>query len=184
MAIKHSTTKAPKERVFAVADWNADHEIGDIIFPAGAGLCFGEIYHHDGGVDTILAAQDTWYQMNIFSINGGSNNTTPDHTNNHITITEAGKYSVSYHASTKSAAANKYNMGVLKNNGAVNFLNSHTHRVTSVAERVDTVSATAICDLEEGDTVELWVKRIDGGAVAKTLTTETAALNVTQIGGA
>lgn len=183
MAIKHATTKAPKERVFAITDWNADHEIGDIIFEGDVGLCFGEIYHHDGGVDTILAAQDTWYQMNVFSINGHSNNTSPDHTNNNITITKAGKYLVTYHLCSRSAAANKFNVSVYKNNGAIGFLNTHTHRVTSVAARVDSHSATAIIDLAVNDTVELWVKRTDGGAIAKTLTTETVAMSVTQIGG-
>lgn len=156
---------------------------GNQVFVGGAGLCFGEISHHDGGVDTVLAAQDTWYQMNIFSINGHSNNSSPNHTNNHITITKAGKYLVSYHICTRSAAANKYNTSIYKNNGGTGFLNTHVHRVTSVAGRVETGSATAILDLAVNDTIELWVKRTDGGAVSKTLTAESCAMNVTQIGG-
>jgi hypothetical protein len=37
--------------------------------------------------------------------------------------------------------------------------------------------------LSANDTIEAWVQRTDGGAVAKTFTTDHIVLNVKQIGG-
>lgn len=157
---------------------------GDVNFVAGAGLQFGEIYHHGSGTDLALAAQDTWYQFVAFDTNGESNGSvTPDHTNDHITAGKAGRYLVSYSASLRSAASNQYEISVFYNNGGTEAINSHTHRHTTVANKLGVVANTCIIDLPASATVELWVQRLDGGAVSKTITTEHITLNVTQIGG-
>jgi len=78
MAIKHATTKAPGQRVFAVADWNADHQITNDLdispynFTAVNGTFTGDITgnfnitaspaddHSASGIKiTLIAAQTT-----------------------------------------------------------------------------------------------------------------------------
>lgn len=157
--------------------------LGDVTFiGAGAGLPYGEIYVADNVVLTNLAAQDTWYQLTIYANNGHSNNATPDHTNDHITIVKAGKYHVTSHLCIRSGASNSYVFSVFKNNGATQFMNTQGHRQTTVANKPGSVSVSGIIDLAAGDTVEIWVKRTDGGAVLKTLTVINSSLAIIQVG--
>lgn len=157
---------------------------GDVYFDgAGTGLQFAEIYYMGAGFDTVLAAQDTYYQMLGFDSNGQANGAIPDHTNDHITIAKTGIYTVSISISSRSAAATEYQFMVKVNNGTADRMNVMSHRVTSVAGRVGTGACTGLCALTAADTVELWVQRLDGGAVAKTLTAEHIVVNIVQIGG-
>ena len=149
----------------------------------GTGLPFGQIYEEDGTSTLALAAQDTYYQITAFSANGESNLTTPDHTNDHITVSKAGKYLVSASIAIESAQANEYDFHVQKNNGATDFQCISIHLDTNVASKTTQASATGILDLDANDTVELWVKRLDGGAVSKTITIINASITLTQIGG-
>ncbi len=156
---------------------------GDLTFVGTAGLQFAEIYYMDTGFNTALAAQDTYYQILGFAVDGQSNVATPDHTNDHITVGATGIYSVQFNVSARSAAANEYQFMIQKNNGATDLINIMIHRTTSVAGRLDGGASTGFVSLTAGDTVELWVQRLDGGAVSKTITIEHAVLNLMQIGG-
>jgi hypothetical protein len=135
---------------------------------------YGEIYYMNvAGFNTTLAAQDTWYQILGFDTNGDSNGlVTPDHTNDHITVGAAGGYKIQFFISSRSAAINTYHFMIRKNNGATDFTNMMSHRVTSVAGRIDDSAGGGYATLSAADTVELWVRRVDGGAVSKTITTE------------
>jgi hypothetical protein len=157
---------------------------GDVNYVAGAGQQFGEIYYHGAGFDTALAAQDTFYQILGFDTNGESNGSvTPDHTNDHITVGKAGRYLVTCSIAARSAASNKYDFHVKYNNGASDCANLTTHRHTTTANRVGSMSISGIFDFPASATVELWVQRSDGGAVSKTITIESVTLSVVQIGG-
>lgn len=173
---------------FGDRDGNGDYveiqEDADVNFVGGAGLQFGEIYFHGAGSDLVMAAQDTWYQIAVFDTDGLSNGAiTPDHTSNHITVAVDGICRVSYSASLRSAASNKFALAVFINDGNDGLVNSHTHRDTTVAAKLGVVATSVLWDFAEGDTVELWAQRLDGGAVSKTLTFEHVTLNVEQIGG-
>jgi hypothetical protein len=157
---------------------------GDLLFSGdGSGLPFAEIYYMDSGFNTALAAQDTYYQIVGFDTNGESNNATPDHTNDHITIDTAGRYRIAFSLSCRSALANTYWFLVRINNGGTDFTNIMVHRTTSNANRLATGCCVGYADLANGDTVELWVQRTDGGAVSKTITIEHVTLNVELAGG-
>lgn len=158
--------------------------IGDLNFTGGSGLQFGEIYYHGAGFDTVLALQDTWYQVLGFDTNSQSNaSVTPDHTNDHITAGKAGKYWAYFSISVRSAAANKYQFMIRTNNGATAKTNVMVHIVTNVADKVDSQSCGGYVALSANDTVELWVQRTDGGAVSKTITTEHVTMSIEQRGG-
>jgi hypothetical protein len=152
---------------------------------SGTGLEYGQIYEEDGSSTLDLAAQDTFYQVVVFTANGESNLATPDHTNDHITITKTGKYycSLSVAFSQSSAVANEYDFHVKKNNGATDFPQISAHRDTSGNQTIGSTSASGIISLTAGDTVEVWVDRLTGGAVSYTITIETIQLTLFQIGG-
>lgn len=172
----------------AIGDFSTNYvefgSTGDINFVGGSGLQFGEIYYHGSGVDTVLALQDTWYQVLSFATNGLSNGSvTPDHTNDHITVGKAGKYRILFGLSARSAAANTYQFMIKTNNGTADKTNIMIHIVTSVAGQIEARSNSGFADLGANDTVELWVQRTDGGAVSKTITLEHVNMHVTQKGG-
>lgn len=72
MGIKHTTTKAAGDRVFAIDDWNADHEvtsdlnIGPYNFDSGgyiSGKKCGVFAYLDAPADTTITAAGTYYPI-------------------------------------------------------------------------------------------------------------------------
>ena len=159
----------------------------DLIFDSpGAGLPYGEINHGGSAVNTVLAAQDTWYQILNFSSDGLSNLTTPAHGTDDITISKTGTYLATYSICCRSAQSNLFEFTIAVNDGPINGTektNTHTHRSTTTAGRLGVVANSAIVSFTNLDTVELWVQRLDGGGASKTITFEHLTLNVTMIGG-
>lgn len=156
---------------------------GDIIFTGtGAGLCFAEIYAHAVAVDLTSVAQNDWDQVVAFDTNGESNNATPDHANDHITITKAGKYLVSFFwCGHTTGVPHTWDFHISKNNNGVAFPNLTTHITTAVAGRLTHAGASAILDLALNDTIELWVQRLSAGGNI-VLTTDNCVITIVQIG--
>ncbi len=144
-------------------------------------LIYGEIYAASES-DVVLAAQDTWYQITSFDTNGISNGATPDHTNDHITILETGKYIASVTVSAYSDQSNDYEYQVKTNNGVISHDNLTVNRTLPVAGAVGSAMARGIVSLTANDTVEVWVQRLDGGAVSKTLSIPHIDLTLILIG--
>lgn len=160
--------------------WEADKVTvnGDFI----GNLNYGEIYAVDAASNIVLASQDTWVQITSFDINGISNGATPDHTNDHITVSETGKYIVSVAISSHSTQSNDYEYKVKTNNGTTDYDNLTVRRTLPVANATGSAMAKGIVSLTANDTVEVWVQRLDGGAVEKTLTVEHINFNLILIG--
>ena len=135
---------------------------GNMFFVGTAGLPFAEIYAQDinSTVTITIAGKSNKVQVTAFNVNGNSNNCTPDHTNDHITITKAGMYKCSVSLAIESPAASPVQLGasVWKNNGATEFANVHAHRdmAGGSADR-GSVCMSGIVDLAVNDTIELWV---------------------------
>jgi hypothetical protein len=151
-------------------------------------LQFGEIWVEGINDGIALAAQDTYYQVTSWSTGGAgtdgeANGAVPDVTNDHITITKAGMYLVTWNVSCYSTQKNEYEFEIFVNNGTAGFPNTESYRTTATASAVAAISGSGICDFAVNDTVELWVERKDGLGVAKTVTIRAANINVTQIGG-
>lgn len=172
-----------------VITWMEDEDYfrleDDVVFNTGAGLPYGQIYEEDGSGTVALAAQDTYYQVANFTVDGESNLTTPDYTNDHITVSETGKYlaSINIGFSQTTAVAIEYDFHVQTNNGANDFPCTSAHRNSGGASQVGSTSSSGIISLTAGDTVEVWVKRLTGAAVSRTITIVNASLTLTQIGG-
>ena len=155
----------------------------DITFESGAGLMFGEINVKDSSATTTLNS-DAIVQLTIFDTNGESNNTTPDHTNDHIEIATAGIYlvTVSIHVNNEAAQSHVIHASLYKNNGATELENVHSHRSLSGGSGdVGSISMSGIVSLSVNDTVEIWATTDAAGD--RSVTFSDATLSIVMIGG-
>lgn len=153
---------------------------GDVVFVGGAGLCFGGISLYDNTTaDSIATA--TLTQLTRFDTNDPANNTSPDHTNDHITITKAGMYMVTMSVAFSGTGSVTWTGGVYKNNGATQLTNLQTHRKLGASGDVGSATVTGIADLAVNDTVEVWFTQSEG--VNKNITVKDCTLSLVQVGG-
>jgi len=149
-----------------IITWKEDEdyfEFADAVIFAGegSGLAFGGISVKDNGVATAFGgtgiANKT--QVLIFGVDDPSNNTTPAHGTDDITITVAGKYfaCVTISATTASGGSDEYGFSLWKNNGDTEFTNVHAHRVFGGgAGDAGAIALSGIVDLAVNDTIEVW----------------------------
>jgi hypothetical protein len=135
---------------------------GNMVFLGGGGLAFAEIYAHDAADTLTIAASGVANKVQVtsFDTNGQSNNMTPDHTNDHITVDKAGMYLCTVSVSALSAAGAGYELGISlwKNNGATEFDNVHSHRdLSGGGGDTGSITLSGIVDLAVNDTMEIWV---------------------------
>ena len=169
--------KRLKERVDIIEPREAIDPIlyGGIVFDGGMGAStFNVVTNNVGAANKV--------QVLGFDINSPSFGAIPDHTEDHVTVSKDGDYWVGFHSSTRSAQANNYEFVIYINNGVTETV-IHAHRTTSTAGRLGSAAAFDIITLSKGDTVELWVVRLDGGAVARTITFEHVGLELHRLGG-
>jgi len=167
--------------IFLDGSANATEFYGDIIFSgAGSGLPYGEIYVHGNTTgQTISTATST--QVTTFDTNGESNLTTPDHTNDHITITKTGKYLINVSSAFSGDPNVTWSGGVYKNNGATQLANIQTERKLGAGGDVGSVSISGIASLTADDTIEVWFQHAEG--VDKSITVKELTLSVSMVGG-
>lgn len=164
------------------SEFSAD---GALIFRGEAGLAFGEIFIAKGNTNaTTITLQNTWYQVTQFDNDGKSNNVTPDHTSDHILITNPGRYLVTLSACVKTAAAglaSMFEFQVYKNNGATAFSNLSTCRnMAGGGGDAGSISISGIIDIATNDTIELWVRNMTN---TSNIVFESANLTITQVAG-
>ena len=159
---------------------------GGLTFVGTAGLLFGEISAHSV-LDTITitgSGEPNKVQITSFDTDGASNNTTPDHTNDHITITKEGLYMcvVSLHIeSSGGGGADLFGASVYKNNGATEFNNVHAHRkLSGGGGDVGAASMSGIIDLAVSDTIEVWIWNEDS---TDDIVIDDITMSLVQIGG-
>jgi hypothetical protein len=143
---------------------------------------FASIHQHGEEVDIALAAQDTFYQITGFTTNGSYHASTPDYKENHITIDTSGKYFVFIGLACHSHASNIYDFHIQKNNGATEIEEVTLHFTTATAGRVVNGYAADYISLTKDDTIEVWAKRTNGGAVTKTITIDQINIGVLRVG--
>jgi len=139
---------------------NNSATVSDFSYISLSGV-FGEIYASDVS-DTITitsSGQANKVQVTSFSVNGQSSNMTPDHTNDHLTISVAGKYLATLSVSLSSTGGTAYVVGfsLYKNNGGTEFPNVHANRnLAGAGGDTGSMSMSGIIDLAVNDTIELW----------------------------
>ena len=133
---------------------------GDILFSGdAAGLLYGEISVQDNSTETTISTAGTAVQVTIFDTNGENNGTTPDHTNDHITIDTAGRYLLMCSATVNSiaGAASKFTISIQKNNGTTELV--HVERnVGGGGTESGVIAMQCIKDLAASDTIEIWIE--------------------------
>ena len=155
---------------------------GDVVF-GGGGLVYGEISVNDNANPTAIAVMGTAVQVTDFDTDGPSNNATPDHASDHITIAKAGDYLITCSLTMDSVAGPgaTFDFEVMKNNGASRVGAVHAHRSASGGGgETGSVSLSGIATLAAADTIELWVSNDTG---TENVVIEDAILSVVQIGG-
>lgn len=157
--------------------------VGDMKFVGGAGLVYGGISVKDNA-NAITLNSAAIVQITDFDTNDPSNNTTPDHTNDHITISIAGDYlvTVSIHINNNAAQSHVVDISLYKNNGATEFDNVHAHRnLTGGLGDVGSMSMAGIITVSVNDTLEVWATTGDAGD--RSVTISDITVSVIQIGG-
>ena len=159
---------------------------GDVVFVGSGGLAFADICANDVADELTIttAGQANKVQITSFNNNGVSNNMTPDHTNDHITVTKAGMYLCTVSMSISSAAAggaDDIGFAVYKNNGNTEFINCHGHR-TLGGGGTDrgSCSMSGIIDLAVNDTIEVWIWNEDS---TDNVVVDDLTLSLVQVGG-
>jgi len=113
---------------------------------------YANIYASENSTETAIAASNTWYQITVFDTNGPDNILVADYTNAHIVIKKTGVYLVAASISLDgtSGGGRSYEVTVFTNNGATELANVHAITIIGIAL------------LNDGDTLETWIKNLTG----------------------
>ena len=155
----------------------------DVNFESGAGLTYGEISAKDNATPVTLNSAAK-IQITAFDTNGASNNTTPDHTNDYITCTKAGKYlvTISIHIKNNAAQNHVVDVSLYKNTGTIEFENIHSHRnLTGGSGDIGSISMSGIVTVVANDTIEVWATTDSGSD--RSVTFSDITLSIVNIGG-
>ena len=154
---------------------------GGLVFPTtDSGLAFGEI-SVEGNSTSDTIATNTWHQVTRFDTASVSSRTTPDATENHITIDEAGMYLVTISVAFSGDNSVDWEASLFKNNGSTEITNVHMNRKLGSGGDIGSASMSGICDCASTDTMELWFRHQAG--VNKSITFQDVTMSVVKIGG-
>jgi hypothetical protein len=159
---------------------------GDLLFIGnGSGLAFAEINVNENPTATTFTGtgEANRVQFAYFDTDGESNNATPDHTENHITITKTGKYfiSVSLAATSTAGVSRVISFDIYKNNGTTRLPHIHSHRFFSGGgSDIGSVALSGISDLTVGDTIEIWLHNETN---TTSIIVEDVNMSLMQVGG-
>lgn len=159
---------------------------GDQYFSgSGTGLPYAEIFCYEVGTTITISGTGVAnkVQVTAFDTNGVSNQMTPDHTNDHITVDKAGTYLITASISMTSTGGTAYVMdfAVWKNNGATELTNMHAHRsLSGGGGDTGSMSLSGIATLSASDTLEMWCYNATN---TNNIIIESATLSAVMIGG-
>ena len=123
---------------------------------------YGSIYADSNATTTTFSGASTdWtnkVQVTVFDTNGASSSgVTPDHTNDHVTVSNAGPYLLHASISFSGGSSDTLSFAFFKNNGATQLGNRTTRKLGTGGD-VGACDISAAVDLSASDTVELWVQ--------------------------
>jgi|GEM_PF-3984996 hypothetical protein len=156
---------------------------GDIALDGEILNSYGSLEVESNSTDITISGTDTAFganaaQLLVFDTNGPSNGTTPDHTQDHITIDEAGTYLISFSVSFSGGSADTISAAFFINNKTTQ-LGSRMTRKLGTGGSVGSASHLAIATLAATDTVEVWFQNESATA---NITVEDACLSVAKLG--
>ena len=121
---------------------------------------YGGISVEDNTTETTIESMGTAAQITIFDTNETSKDSTPDHTNGHITIKFKGTYMITCCATINSitGAGSKFEMTVTKNNGASVIIPHIDRNVGGGGAESGVIAMCGMAALDPADTVEVWIE--------------------------
>lgn len=157
------------------------HNAGDLYWTtSGAGIPFGEIYVQGNSTATTISTQNVWVKFALFGANGVSNLTTPDHTNDRVTVTKAGIYKWSCVFSIKGATLGKTYELTLQKTGSGTALTNFYATYFAIDTNYQIGSLAGLITLAASDYLELFIRCTD--ATTANATISDANLNCIMIG--
>lgn len=151
----------------ALSTWSDDDLIYVVDDPSGSPLprkmtlanlmqkAWGQIGVDEGSTTQALTAA-TFAKVSQFDENGQSKNTTPDHANDKITITNAGLYVVAFSLSATTGAAADLDAAIYWN-GSITKIRGEATSASGTA--IVCVSASGVLNVTTGATdLELWAR--------------------------
>ena len=105
-------------------------------------------------------------QVTIFTANGIAAGLTPDHTNDHITVANAGDYEMTINFSFSGGLLDTYSFAFFKNNGATQLGGTRLTRKLGTGGDVGSASLTVQATLAAADTIEVWMQNEDDTSAA------------------
>jgi hypothetical protein len=183
--VQAATLQGNNARVGTATDNITMNASGAVTFTGAGGLTYGEIYGYNTNNTVTVTASGiaNKVQIDSFDTNGLARGTTPDQSQNHITINTPGYYktTITLAAESGSGGGMLAGFGAFKNNGASQLQNLHIHRTLSGGGGdVGSVSMHGVCKYQASDTVEVWLWNEDN---ATDIIIDDITLSVVQIGG-
>ena len=164
-----------------MVDPDIEYMVGDTTYLVSPAI-YGDIYTKDNAVATKLnSAANT--QITVFTNNGPSKNTTPNHTTDDITIIEAGSYLVtgSVALNNNAAQSHEVRISLFINNGATEIENVHAHRnLSGGSGDKGSISLSGIATFSVGDTAEFWANT--DSASDRSVTFSDITLSIVRLG--
>lgn len=134
-----------------------------------APLGYAQISIEDNATATTVAStQSDWSAKSQFVGFGtnfsDSSNATPDHTNDHITLTSAGTWEVTCVVTLSgSVVSDLWELALWKNNGATQISTKQGVNIRGAGLTYEKqVTISGLVDASANDTIELWVQRTNG----------------------
>lgn len=121
---------------------------------------YGAIYAENGSTAQ-TGISDTAAKMTGFSANGISSGTTPDYTNNQITLGSDGIYLVFLQVSFTGTASKTFECQIRNNDGNTNY---HSNRKLGATGDVGSASCLALLSCSANDVMSVYVLSSDGGS--------------------
>ncbi|HLF64261.1 MAG TPA: tail fiber domain-containing protein [Saprospiraceae bacterium] len=140
---------------------------------------YGEISVSNNTVGQTLPAQNTWYKLTGFDTNGESSETTPDHTNDRITVTNADYYQVNLTGNIVITKQESFKVAIYVN--GVQLQEATQQFFDKDNDNENALSMTALSYIDAGQHVEAYAVCTTAGG--KEITLRFATLTVTAVKG-
>lgn len=159
------------------ANISDDIHAGGIVEQSGV---FGEIHVHDASAVESITTGSTYTKLTSFTDNGFSSNTTPDSSNDIITVTKTGIYRVSFAVSFTGASNNiVWKMAAFLD--GVEQENCHLERKVSTGADIGSASFDGIIDITSAD-LDIDVRAAHDHGLDQDLTIKYANFNIEYLG--
>jgi len=149
-------------------DFEVDSDGNLSILPSGGEISypgtFAEIYTHDNSTAQSIPTGATYTKLTAWSNNGESNNITADASNNKITITKPGRYSVVCSISGSSGTANVVFLASAFL-GGVEQDQIHWKRKISTANDIGSMSMSGIIDVTTSSDLDIRARHDNAGSI-------------------